>query len=242
MAELTGKTVAELPLDTSVTGSELLPVMDGTTSKRVPLQAIGAPLSGTSLDNGNIDDALAVGSYFVSDPSTVTGTQPPTLGRAYKLVVYRAYTVSAVPREWQIAYEVPTTSSPNPFREHRRFYGTNGWGDWETLNPSTTNTRLDGIDTKLTALGNGNVSFSRVSVANGGNTDIPIENNQKGFIVLTSAIGNSCGMYAFYCGTQGGMYIKALAEGSYLTLTGSTNNINIANGANQYAFALVVFY
>lgn len=40
MADLTPKTIAELPEDTSISGSEVFPVMDGSTSKKIPLSKL----------------------------------------------------------------------------------------------------------------------------------------------------------------------------------------------------------
>lgn len=235
MADLTPKTIAELPEDTSLTGSELFPVMDGAYSRKIPLSTLNSQFQmtagGTQADGEDLDALLTPGTYYVYQTSSVTGTPPP-VSTSYKLFVTRAYSVSNVPRLWQIAYEVS-----NPFKEHRRFYGSSGWSSWETLNVTAVNSALSALSA---ALSGGNVSFSRATVINGSNTDIAFSNNEHGFIFITSAAGNSCGVYAFQCGSAGAMYITAIKDGSLLTLTGSTNNINVANGAAYYAYCLIV--
>ena len=62
MADLTPKTIAELPLDTSISGAEIFPIMDGSASKHIPLSALSALFADANVEY--IEDAnIASGEY-----------------------------------------------------------------------------------------------------------------------------------------------------------------------------------
>ena len=150
MADLTPKTIAELPEDTSLTGAELFPVMDGSTSKRLLLSTLRTQFMQTmgfpTADGSNIDELLNGGTYYVGTPSSMTGTPPPTT-YAYKLFVSRAFVGGdSVPRLWQIVQEVGSA-----FREHRRYYGTSGWTNWVTLDADSINSSVSALNTQAFA-------------------------------------------------------------------------------------------
>jgi hypothetical protein len=234
MAELTGKTIAELPEDSSLSGDELFVVMDNATSKRVALSTLRKQFmmssTGLSANGLNIDELLEPNTYYVGDPSSVTGNAPSTGGTAYKLFVIRGATLDGVTRTWQIAYVLNSTC-----RELRRNYSSSGWNDWISLDIGRINDQLD-------ALGGGNVTLNRFSISNGNNYNLALENYEHGILFFSSLGSNLNGIYAISCSGQGTVYARTMNEASAIALTAETNSLNIANNGSYYAYALFVKY
>lgn len=131
MAELTGKTIAQLPDDTSLTGVELFPVMDGSSSKKISLATLrnqfAMNASGTVLEAGaNLDNLLDPATYICYGIREFEGSRPTPNG--FKLFVTYFYLDSGVKYCMQIAIEISTS-----IREYRRYHNVNGWTDWTLL-------------------------------------------------------------------------------------------------------------
>lgn len=234
MAELTGKTIADLPEDTSLSGSELFPVMDGSKSKRVQystlrsqfLQVSGGTVIGANTD---LDTYTTPGTFYVYNLGNVINGAPNT-EYAYKLVVMQAFTADNTPRLWQIAYVM------NPgCTEFRRNYNANGWGEWQKFD-------IGSITNKLDNLGGGNVSFSRLSVQGSNLADLDIPASSHGLLFTTSASGNANGFYAVFNSSSLGVVVKNMVEAPLLTLTPGTNKLTIANASEYWAYCLLVTY
>lgn len=239
MADLTGKTISELPLDSPLSGDELFPVMDNSTSKRVAISTLDSRYRmtavGTKVEAGtNIDEMLTPGTYFVATPGNVTGgTPPPAGGSSYKLIVDQGFTMSGgKKRLWQIALVLS-----NNCREYRRNYDGTTWGDWVYLDYGSVNSQLD-------ALGGGAVSFSRFTVSANGNLDVTIASGTHGMIFFTNYAdtGRGCGVFAFYCTSTGAVVVNALVDAPLLTISKSTNTINVASESSYPVYGLLVSY
>lgn len=237
MTELTGKTIAELAEDTSLSGSELFPVMDGTTSKKVSYELLRDQFfrtnGGNSITSGtNIDEMLTPGTWVCFTPANVTGGTPPPTQVAYKLTVTRASTN----RIWQIAQVMHSSCV-----EYRRNYDTNGWGDWVRLDIDATNTDIATI--KSGVLGNV-CAFENINVASAGNAEIDVA-GKRAFVFCAGAASSLHGLYSVYCyGATSTAVVATIKEASSLTLTAGSGNgkITIANGGSYGCYCLVVTY
>lgn len=238
MANLTGKTIADLPLDSSLSGDELFPVMDNSASKRVPISTLDGryamTVTGTKLENVDLDEILTPGTYYVSSPTSIVETsRPPTGGYSYKLTVTRAFTGSGSgPRLWQIAQVMNGNC-----RECRRNYDGSAWGEWVSLDYGSVNSKLD-------ALGNGNVGFNRFSISANSSQDVEIPNSSHGVIVFTSSAtgGGGSGIYAYSCSGAGAVVVNMLVEASSLTISTATNAITFASASVFTIYGLLVSY
>lgn len=232
MADLTGKTIAELPLDSAVSGSEAVPVMDGSSSKRVPLSSLFIMDDGTSASGLNIDELLSPGTYYVNYLNQVTGTQPTT-SYYYKLVVMKIrYATDS--KVLQIAY----LQNPN-CSEYRRVYDGTSWTSWtRTANAND----LSSIASQFALLGG--VKFSPFNVAANNSADVDITSSTHGviFFVNSATQGGGCGMYAFTCSSEGAVVVNALVEASSLTLTVDTNLITVASTSGFTVYGVVMTY
>lgn len=237
MAELTGKTIAELAEDTSLSGSELFPVMDGTTSKKVSYEVLRDQFfrtnGGNSITSGtNIDEMLTPGTWVCFTPANVTGGTPPPTQVAYKLTVTRASTN----RIWQIAQVMHSSCV-----EYRRNYDTNGWGDWVRLDIDATNNDIATI--KSGVLGNV-CAFEDITVASGGSETIDVA-GKRAFLISSGATGSLHGVYTIYCyGASSTAVIVAVKDGSALTLTAGSGNgkVTVSNSGSYGAYCLLVTY
>lgn len=248
MAELTGKTIGELQEDTSLTGSELFPVMDGSTTKRISLSSLRGQFmmaqTGTTLPNGtNIDDVLEPGTYVLYPGYITGGTAPPAV-YGCKMFVVRGFRdtndngTTYIPRTWQIVYEMNPTC-----REYRRYYGFSGWSDWITIDQASENTRFGSIETKLEALGNGNVKVTRVTIANNNSASLAVPGlYARGVLILTSSSPLARGIYAIMTSNEGVVSAYPIVEASGITFNGGTNTVTITNGASYYAYGLFIQY
>lgn len=138
MADLTPKTIGELPDDTSLSGSELFPVMDGSTSRKISLQTLrnqfAANAFGTELEaDANLDDLLDPATYICYGNRNFNGDRPTAPGYGFKLFVTYFYLASGTKFVLQIAYEVNTT-----VREYRRYHNASGWTQWYSHDFTTT--------------------------------------------------------------------------------------------------------
>ena len=235
MANLTGKTISELPEDTSLSGSELFPVMDGATAKRVSYDLLQSQFfkltGGASIEAGtNIDELLTPGTYYVYPAANITGgTPPPTNSTAYKLIVMRAYTLSGSPRLWQIAYSMDAACI-----ECRRSYVNDTWGDWLKLD-------IGNVNNQLTALGG--VSFTKFTIANGSSVTVPLTTASRGFILFTSPFENACGLYNYFVtSSDNTAKIRAVSAAANLALAGGVNSLTITSTSGAYSYALFINY
>lgn len=232
MAELTGKTIAELSEDTSLSGAELFPVMDGTTSKKVSYETLRDQFyrvnGGNSITSGtNIDEMLTPGTWVCFSPANVTGGTPPPTQYAYKLTVTRASTN----RVWQIVQVLSPACV-----EYRRNYDANGWGDWVRLD-------IGGINDKLTLLGDGNVTFERGYIANGATKAFTIATSKRGVVIFTGVYPGASAMYSFFCwNSDNVVHLKEFVGGGLITLTGSENTLTVDNASAGYTYALFIYF
>lgn len=245
MADLTPKTIDELPEDSSISGSEMFAVMDGSSAKRMAMATIRNQFmmaaTGTLANNLNIDELLTPGTYYVFSPSTVTGTPPATSNTPYKLFVVRGYTDgNSVARTWQIVLTLPSTATASA--EHRRYYGPAGWSDWARFSIPDTNDAISTLQSNVTNLGNGNVFLTRSTASVSGNStkEISLANSEFGVILYTGGSTAVQGAYLYYCGSSGDVNVKAISEASGLTLTPSTNKITVVSTSGWYAYGLMI--
>lgn len=127
MADLTPKTIAELPDDTSLSGAELFPVMDGSTSRKIPLSTLRNQFQMNATapdlaDGTDLDDLVDPANYVCY--GTRTYLHRPTTS-AFKLFVSMFFLDGGVKYVLQIAQELG-----NNCREFRRFHGSSGWSSW----------------------------------------------------------------------------------------------------------------
>lgn len=233
MAELTGKTIAELPLDSSISGDELFPVMDNSTSKRVPISSLFVIDAGKSAANLDIDQLTDPGTYYVNNTSEVSGTQPTT-AFLYKLVVVKLRSTTGTPRLWQIAYVQNTNCS-----EYRRVYDGTSWGDWvRTANAND----ISGVNAQIALLGG--LKCETLNISPNSQADATLENSTHGIIVFVNSAtgGGGCGIYGFTCSSAGAVTVNAIAAASSLTLTASTNTITVASSSGFTVYGLVMTY
>lgn len=237
MADLTGKTIAELPEDSSISGSELIPVMDGATSKRLLMSTLQSQFCmaavGERIDAGaNIDEMLTPGTYYVAVPANITGgTPPPTGGYSYKLTITQAFTgTGSTKRIWQIAQVMNAACT-----ECRRNYNGSEWGDWVTLNIGAVNTQIATLAAAL-----GSASLSSFTIATNSQVNIEIANSQRGILFVASSSGAASGVYAVTCTSTGAVTANALVDGTALTLTAGTNALTITSTSSYTAYGLLV--
>lgn len=235
MADLTPKTIAELPDDTSLSGSEIFPVMDGSTSKKVSLSDLRNQFwmlaTGTALEaDSNLDELLSPATYTCYGTRNYGGDRPAQ--NSFKLFVSRFYTDGGMSYTLQIAYEVGVRC-----KEHRRYYGSNGWTSWITLD-------IGALNSAVAALGNGNISMTPITVSTAAEgVDLSVTTNKRGMLFLASRSASSNGLYAITCVSDGTVYVNALVEGARLVLTAGTNSVNIKfNADSYYAYGLYIEY
>lgn len=231
MAELTGKTIAELPRSTSLSDIDLLPIMSGGSSKHVQMGDFRDQFfridQGRSANGLNIDELLDPGTYNVSDTTTVAGTQPTT-AYLYKLVVQRMRYTSDTPRLWQTAYLINSNCS-----EYRRYYNGTAWSDWTRVANMSDVTPL--------AEQLANVAMTQMTVTAGNQQDMQLANNTHGMLIISGYTANLKGQYIVFCSNSGEVSVKAIAEAPTVTLTNSANTLTIANGSTAYgAYCLFV--
>lgn len=235
MAELTPKTIAELPDDTSLSGSELFPVMDGSTSKKVPLSALRNQFwmlaTGTVLEaDSNLDELLSPATYICYSARSFGGDRPTQ--NSFKLFVSRFYIDGGISYTLQIAYELGVRC-----KEHRRYYGSNGWTSWISLD-------IGALNTAVAALGDGNISMTPINVSTAAEgVDLPVTTGKHGLLFFASRSASSNGLYSITCVSDGTVYVNTLVEGTRLVLTAGTNTVNIKfNADSYYAYGLYIEY
>ena len=229
MANLTGKTIAELPEDTSLAGGELFIVLDSATNKRVAFSTIRDMFfmvdRGQSANSANIDQMLTPGTFYVSDPSSVTGNPPSGLAISYKLAVVRAYGSDTTLRLWQIIQVMNQTCI-----EYRRSYNGTAWNDWVRLDISGTNT-------DVAALKAGSINgagISTFSVAASSNIDVDVAGKRVLLITNGPSTGQH-GAYTVYCyGSGSTPVVSAISAATAVTITTNAGLINVANGNSSY--------
>ena len=242
MATLTGKTIAELTADTSLSGSELFPVMDGATSKKVAIGTIDGRYAmvenGTQLAaSTNLDDIKTPGTYWTSNGADMDQATCPTT-YAFKMTVTRVYTSGGEPRLWQILQVVSSACI-----EYRRCYTTtNTWGDWQRLDIGGTTSAITALQTLL---GGSKVSFTPFNVASSTTETLALANGKHGIIFFTSLSSTLVGVYAVACNSStGNVGCYPLVEASKITPTGGTNVLSIENTQTSAytAFGLYMEY
>ena len=132
MAELTPKTIAELPDDTSLSGVELFPVMDGSTSKKIPLSTLRNQFQMNATapdlaDGTDLDDLVDPANYICY--GTRTYLHSPTTSTSFKLFVSMFFIDNGTKYVQQIARELGSNC-----REFRRYHSPSGWSSWLSAN------------------------------------------------------------------------------------------------------------
>lgn len=103
--------------------------------------------------------------------------------------------------------------------------------------------KFSGYDSKLSDLGNGNVKFKRFTINANATYNLAVAALEHGILFITSRATGACGQYLIFCGSNNTIYTTTVKAGSSLTLTGSTNQLAIANGSTSYAaYGLYVTY
>ena len=243
MAELTGKTISELPESTSMLDDDIFPFMRGSsgstagTSRKASWDNIRKPLYrldyGIFVESGtNIDELLEPGTYAVTTLANVTGGTPPPTEFMYKLFVVRANNSSANPRLWQIAQAMG-----NSTREYRRNYNNGAWGAWRTV---ITDADFDPFKEKL---GNGSVGITTHTIAASTTGDIPFADGERAFVVFSGAGSTVRGACIVFCSASShAVNFTQITEASSLSLTGGTNKLTVENtntsGASATALVL----
>lgn len=234
MADLTPKTIAELPDDTSLSGVELFPVMDGSTSKKISLATLRNQFwmtaTGTALESGTDLDDLTSPATYICYSSRTYANRPTSL--AFKLFISRFYTDSGVDYGVQIAYEVGVRC-----REFRRYHGSAGWTEWFALD-------IGGLNTAVSALGGGNISMTTLTVNTAAEgVNLSVTSNKSGLLFFASRSSASNGLYSIVCTSDGTVVVNALVEGTRLVMTTATNSVNIKfNVDSYYAYGLYIEY
>lgn len=104
-------------------------------------------------------------------------------------------------------------------------------------------TKFSNYDAKLSDLGNGNVKFKRFTINASGTYNLAVAALEHGILVLTSRATGACGQYLIFCGSNNTIYTTTVKAGSSITLTGSANQLAIANGSTSYAaYGLFITY
>lgn len=148
MAELTPKTIAELPDVTPLTGVELFPVMDGSTSKKVPLSTLRNQFAmaamGGVLDAGtNLDELLSPATYTVYGTREMTGT-PPITNYSYKLFVIRGFRDGTEGAYYERVVQIAMLMRGD-YKQFYRYHDNNGWTSWMTLDIAALDTQLPSL-------------------------------------------------------------------------------------------------
>lgn len=238
MADLTGKTIAELTEDTAISGQEIYPIMDGATSKKLFVSGnfllrAGVPLA--SGDDLNDPAFLEAGTYYSNAVSGILN-KPADLddSAVWKMVCLRSSSYNSIPRVWQIIYVMGYSCT-----EYRRYYGSNGWGSWIAFNPSTTGSRLDALEGG--ALGS-ILSASKFTVASGETSDdIPL--TRRAVLIVIGAASAANGVYLLYnYSSSSNVTVQAVKEASAITVTGATAKFTVANASSYGAYCLLLSY
>ena len=245
MADLTPKTIAELPDTSSPSDNDIFPMSRSSTSRKISWSAIKgglglAIITGTSIGSESGETIIAKVQRAISQGVIPVGT--PFTG--YFASGARYYCDGFLYSSGDALYGYVNVSSYN----NPVFLTVNG-GEWTARNavelPLSVSNGGTGAATAAaakTSLGLGSLSAATQSIANNSSADIPIVSSTSGAIITSGAVTGARDLIWFSCNSSGTVSVTRLRNENGLTVTAGTNKVTIANTSGAFCYTIALYY